>query len=332
MTIFEYLNLDEADARAQSEERQGWQLDGLMQAGRLTLVVGKGYTGKSRLAALVATAAARGMPLGSRSVLPGKTLWIGLEHSQTEILGNFRAAARGLGIEPWPSDSIQLLAPRTFSLDDEQHVEAVVQHADQHAIDLIVIDPLVAAHANDETPGREMRHVMNAARKLTSGGKRTVVVLHHPGKRDASARGSGDLEASADSVVYLTTDKPGTNGPITVEAKHHSHGPGSWRIQFAYDEHGAMRLIERDDEAGAPLANGHDRSRELEAKIVEVLLEEIKPITQTKLRKAVGGNAKDFREALGAVLMGGTVTETPGPHKQAKFYKLASNAEHAHVQ
>jgi hypothetical protein len=163
--------------------------------------------------------------------------WLGLEMavsiaSCTPCLGRFEPAQRGRALIYMAEDAIPAIRERLESLCCHHQVSLasldvfvitanvmrIDQHADQQRLratieafrpNLLLLDPLVRLHRQDENSSADMSALLGFLRQLQRELHTAVVLVHHARKNGAAGqpghalRGSSDLHAFGDSNLYL---------------------------------------------------------------------------------------------------------------------------------
>ena len=198
-----------------------WHVRGWMQAHKVSILAGKGGSGKTKLAAMLtaATAAGRtvwlpgGPPLDTAG--PGKVVFASWENTRDEfrlmltdwpdaqgdardtlpdLLGD-RLAFRDLaGLGPlWTADNgTGRLSDLGARLRDDAGGAA-----------LLVIDPLAAAYGDNENDRVRVRAFMADWQSWAADAQCTVLILAHPPKSEADWSGSTDWHAAARAMWTL---------------------------------------------------------------------------------------------------------------------------------
>ncbi len=180
-----------------------WLVDGMIPAGAISLLTGRGGIGKSFVALdLIRASLAGGSWLGRQvsrvpmAVLLDRENPLSVAQSRLERFSMERAEGlRWVGT--WLDWHIEL--------SGEELIEAARAGA------LIVVDSLSAHYDGDsENDSVQVRAWFQRLRRLASAGA-AVIVIHHSGKGDAGKnyRGSSDVLASVDAGYLLEVDSEG---------------------------------------------------------------------------------------------------------------------------
>ena len=138
--------------------------------------------------------------LGMYHVEPRKVLYLD-EENGGPILGE-RLGRMGM------MDSADLIVwPRShLKVDSPKDVKAIIGYCRQEGCCVVFLDSLVRFHQKDENESQAMAAVSEGVRDLVAAGL-TVIALHHTrkayGRREEMMRGSSEIMAGADTVLYL---------------------------------------------------------------------------------------------------------------------------------
>lgn len=138
--------------------------------------------------------------LGMYHVEPRKVLYLD-EENGGPILGE-RLGRMGL------TDSADLIVwPRShLKVDSPDAIQAIIDYCRQEGCRVVFLDSLVRFHRKDENDSQAMAAVSEGVRDLVAAGL-TVIALHHTrkasGRPEEMLRGSSEITAGADTVLYL---------------------------------------------------------------------------------------------------------------------------------
>lgn len=322
-----------ADLRAAAQlEKKGWLLDQIIPARGVTLVAGDAMAGKTSLLVSLSMAMAAGRDLAGHSVQAGSAYWVAADHPHSDLIGYIDAAAAGMGIQG-PDALAMHFEPGwpVWLLDDMAKVACLRAELDQLGTNLVVLDSFRRLTQVDDSSARDVASVIEAAKSLTGGNRRAVVVVHHL-RQDGGIRGSTDFPAATQSTVKLS--KSGL-GVVLVKAHHHSAPPTEWRIAIDHQD-GVMRV--RDLDAGTSVdqggsnASGPDLAAAIRFVLEEAAIDDGEPaLSREKLEKRVrehlkaGGHGSGhaaIRAAIDAGIASRWLREEEGP-RRAKLVSLA---------
>jgi hypothetical protein len=184
-----------------------WLWHGYLARHFVTLLTGQWKVGKTTLLTALLARMGAGGTLAGRAVTPGRAVVLTEEGA---ALWAPRLARHAVG--DWAAFAFR---PFVRKPEQRQWQFLLDDLADLHArrpIDLVVIDPLVAAlPGREESSGEAMAEALRPVRELAARGP-AVLLLHHPRKGTAvggqSARGTGVLPAFADVLVEMGWPDP----------------------------------------------------------------------------------------------------------------------------
>ena len=198
--------------------------------------------------------------------------WCGLEMavsiaSSTPCLGRFETTKRGRALVYMAEDAIPDVRERLESLCRHHNVSLssldifvitanvlrIDLRADQQRLwatvsafrpDLLLLDPLVRLHRQDENSSADMSALLGFLRELQRQLHTAVVLVHHARKNGAvgqpgqALRGSSDLHAFGDSNLYLRRTRQRL--VLTIE---HRAAPSPEPLDLALVEKPAPHLV-----------------------------------------------------------------------------------------
>ena len=167
--------------------------------------------------------------------------WLGLEiavslASQTPCLGRFEPAFRGRALVYMAEDAIPdvrgrlealcrhhqvdlaaldifVITASTLRIDLTSDQQRLLATVDAIRPNLVLLDPLVRLHRQDENSSADMSALLGFLRQLQRDLKTAVILVHHARKNGAAGqpghalRGSSDLHAFGDSNLYLKRNR-----------------------------------------------------------------------------------------------------------------------------
>lgn len=213
-----------------------WLVDGHMQDG-LSVIFGPWSSGKSFVAADVASAVASGQPWWGNQVTAGPVLYLALEGA-SGLAQRLQAACRGRG----RLDRLHLSGD-PVNLGNRSDVADVDQAIRQTGARLLIVDTWARATAGaDENDNGSAGRAVEALDRIRQRRGCAVLVLHHARKGDPSdPRGAGSLPAAADSVWNVT--KTGA-GKIHVASAKQKDGEDFRGLTFALRQQGQSATLE----------------------------------------------------------------------------------------
>jgi hypothetical protein len=262
--------LDLADLLAGPPPAIDWLWKGWLARGDLALIVGDPGVGKSLLALTLGDAIRRGGTFLGDPCSTGRVAILDLENPLAEAHKRLRA----VGVTATEHDRLVYFHAPGIDLASTDGQRQLADTLDHHQIDVAIIDSLRrAAPGLDENDSGAVSAVLSPLRVLTQTTGRTLVVLHHARKRigdnpvDAGqmVRGSGDLVASIDTLLFLRAKEA---GQFTLE-----HGKSRRGLPH---ESILVTITEADDERlelvneGA-IATADDKLEAMLARVVRAL-------------------------------------------------------------
>ncbi len=185
-------------------------LGSVLPSGGLGLLAGAPKSGKTILALGLALAVCRGERFLDFATRQGPVLVLSgeggpqlLKERLGKMAGNDR---RGL-------DRLHLWWPekRNLRLDKDEDRAALVQACKKREIGLLIVDPLVRHHSQDENSTRDMAALMACLAEVRQRAETAILLVHHTrkGGRDSKtgsaqeARGSSVLHGEVDAALVL---------------------------------------------------------------------------------------------------------------------------------
>ncbi len=195
-----------------------WLVQDLIPFGGITAVTGGPASFKSFATQSLAASVAFGKPfLEHFETTKGKVLIVDEENGGRLIRERFKA----MGVPSSPD--IMFLADIGVKVDNEDHIEKLLEIVEREKPALIVFDSLVRLHSKEENIANEMAGVFSAFKKLLAD-DRAIVFLHHHRKPSVtgqggsvgnSIRGSTDILAAVHS--HLALDRKRKEQGFTIE-------------------------------------------------------------------------------------------------------------------
>jgi len=198
------------EALAMPETPIEWVVNGLINAGGLSMLVGPYKGGKSTLLRILCACVATGHPFLGREVLQGRVGYAGLEERFDDLMRHFRTLFTGT------DEAMQNLA--MVSAGDEwvpgkleDRFDVIEQSIDRHSLRLLVIGPIQDLIQFGNT--NDYAEVKTKVRGLKRVAERTgcaIMADHHFNKYGVGRNallGSVAFGAVADQVFYLPFDK-----------------------------------------------------------------------------------------------------------------------------
>ena len=297
-SALEPLDLTEALAGPLPETE--WRWHGWLAEGDLALLAGDPGIGKSIATLLLADAVRRGAEFLGESCERGRVGLLDYENPLAEGLKRIRRA----GITSDDHAGLFLFHCPPLDLGTPAGVSAFAETVERYDLDLVVIDSLRrAAPGLDENDSAAVSSVLSPLRSLTASSGRTIIVVHHSRKRVGDSpsearqmvRGSLDLVASVDVLLYIRSKESGT---FTLEHAKSRRGLPHEPIQVRIAGDGnddELRLVNE-----GPVAFADDKVEATLVKILAALRDDGGALARQVLALRVGTDAKNntFNRAL----------------------------------
>jgi RecA-family ATPase len=191
-------------------------VEGLLQRGVVTFVVGKGASAKSLFAQSIGLMVASGKPWTHwEPRAPGSVMIVNAEDDLDEQRRRLSATRDSFDARPIkPLQAVDLSQNVLFALSPEQRPEktaafmALERAIRDHRPDVVIIDPLVEHHALNENDNGHMALVVGALRRLARECECALLIVHH-GRKGASggdqdgARGASALVNAARAAITM---------------------------------------------------------------------------------------------------------------------------------
>lgn len=275
-----------------------WRWGGWLAQGDLALVVGDSGVGKSLLTLALADAMRRGASFLGTPCRKGKVGIVDLENPLSEA----HKRLRSVGVTAESHEGLVYVHAPALDLRTQAGHDGLAGLLEEHELDLLVVDSLRrAAPSLDENDSAAVSAVLSPLRALTASSGRTILLVHHARKRTAEGssdagqmvRGSGDLVASVDSLLFLRGKE---GAAFTLEHAKSRRGVPHESILVRIEVEGDhLRLV---SEGG--VASADDRVEAMLARVLEALRADGGPLgrPQLALRIGVASNSGTFTRAL----------------------------------
>lgn len=189
-----------------------WIAPGYLMRGTLTVLSGHGSAGKSLLCIAWAIALATGQTIGRfRPKAPVRVALFNVEDDDDEQRRRLSASLRTFNL------TAANIAGRVFRLspsptgtlinhDDLSKITSATQLMNlleeaikAHAIDVVILDPLVELHTAGENDNTALRHVLARLREMAVTHNLSVCIVHH--QRKGGQAGDPDAVRGASAIV-----------------------------------------------------------------------------------------------------------------------------------
>jgi len=278
-------------------EEDRWLVEGLWTRRAVGVLGGPPKSLKSWMGLDMALSVADGTPCLSRFTVmeTGPVLAYLAEDAAQEVRARTAALAKGRGLTLDDLDLFLITAPVLW-LDDGEHRARLRRTIEQLRPKLLLLDPLVRLHRQDENDVRAVSALLGHLRELNRSFDLAILLVHHTAKKERAhpgqaLRGSGDIYAWLDARLYLTKRKNG----ILLTVEHRSApAPEPLFLTLVTETDGAARLsvseLGPEDEPGM--------TGDLAAATIEQIQRAAEPLTRSTLRTRLGVR----NERLGRIL------------------------------
>lgn len=311
---------------------QQWMVETLWSEQGVGIVGGEPKCGKSFLALDLAVAVAAGVPClrHFRPAGSGAVLLFAAEDAGHIVRTRLEGIAGAAGTAFEDLDIAVIDVP-TLRLDHRLDRQRLLDTVERIRPRLLVLDPLVRLHGVDENAVAEVAPILGFLREIQRRFETAVVLVHHARKSGATRpgqalRGSSELHAWGDSNLYLR--RRDRQIVMTVE---HRAAPGlnDIEIELADDGKGpALRL--RQAVAAETVAQPENAGQ----RIVEILAEAGRPLSQRQIRERAAIRAATVAAAVQTLCREGRVEHVPqggyrlcGQHAEAPPAPVDGNGE-----
>jgi hypothetical protein len=201
------------------EEEIEYVIPGLIERGTKTILLGEPKTFKTWIALQMMHSLAMGTPLmGMPEWTPeegGKSLLVEEEGSRQRLVQRVKSIF-GDG----RSESANFLHRQLVRLDDEESLEKLLKDVYEKTPDLLILDPYVNLHSQDENSAAGTQIVMDGLNKILALNSRLAIVLiHHTAKERVTPRGSTVLWGAVDMQIHVARTKASNVIEMTVKGR-----------------------------------------------------------------------------------------------------------------
>lgn len=302
--LLEVVRIGQVEARQTGTE---WLIEGLWLTGATGIIGGQPKLWKSWTCLELACAVSSGVACLGRFAVKsgGPALVFMAEDDAPDVRKRVDGICRFRGIDMATLDLHLITNPRLL-LDDEVDLGKLRRTIAQVRPKLLVLDPLVRIHRGNENDSRDIALLLGSLRELQREYGCAIMLAHHAGKRGhgrpgQGLRGSSDLHAFGSSNLYLSH----RDGDVQIDVEHRAAaatGPYLVRLVDAGGTH--LELVEPGAGASPP--------PQIEARILEHLEREDRPVGRDDLRRALQVNNHRLGKALALLRENGQVTATAG--------------------
>lgn len=209
-----------ADVVAEELPPQRFLVDGLVPAGQLVMLGGRGKAGKSWLVLQLIAAIDAGLPFLGRATTRGKVLYLALEDGRRRM----NQRPRILRWQPSPAVDIAFKVD-TFDAGGEG-LAHIRQAIGDKGYDLVVIDTLVKtlSAGADENNNTYMAAIANELADMAHDSGAAILVVHHTSKATVenpfdALRGASAIRNAYDVGLMLVRRHGEREGTLYAEAR-----------------------------------------------------------------------------------------------------------------
>jgi hypothetical protein len=250
---------------------RGWLLGTIFCRRFLSSLVADGGVGKTalRVAQLMSLATGRSLT-GEHVFLRCKVLIVSLEDDENELRRRVYAVLRHYGLTPADVKGyLFLAAPKGLRLAEMKNgtpaagaLKTLIEQAiEQHAIDVVSLDPFIKSHGFDENSNNAIDFVCTMAAKMAIDRNCTIDLPHHTNKQVSRGPGDADRGRGASSMKDAARLVYTLNPMTTQEAEQFNLSEADRRSLIRMDS-GKVNIAPSSHEAiwfrliGVPLDNG----------------------------------------------------------------------------
>lgn len=312
------ITFAELEKRTANAVDQGDLVAGMIPAVGVTLLCADACAGKTTLMAAITACVGLGRQFARHATTEGNVAWVYQDRGSAGLAVHVGRAVRGTGgsdLPMWVWDRDD----GPWATDDDQKVDQLLAFLDEHETRLLVIDNLRRVTSADESRSADMSAVFDVFHKLAAG-RRAVVVLHHSTKKGDVVRGSGDIRANADSIVFLTAH--GVDGnDIRLKIENHYGATHKVELRREIDDE---RLVYTPK--SAPAENRVEDA--LGERVCDALRRRGK-LNATALKNELRVGKAALNRAVGGLKASGRIREEAGSRKAREFSLVSTSPESA---
>ena len=278
-------------------QEQRWLVKGLWTRRAVGVLGGPPKAFKSWMGLDMALSVASGTPCLSRFTVmeTGPVLAYLAEDAAQEVRARTAALAKGRGLTLDHLDLFLITTPVLW-LDDGEHRKGLRRTIEQLRPKLLLLDPLVRLHRQDENDVRAVSALLGHLRELNRSFDLAILLVHHTSKKERahpgqSLRGSGDIYAWLDAGLYLTKRKNG----ILLTVEHRSApAPEPLFLSLVTETDGTARLSVSEP--------GPENEPGVAGDLAAATIDEIEKATEPLTRRALRARLGVRNERLGLIL------------------------------
>jgi len=284
---------------------QSWLIESIWGYAAVGIIGGPPKCCKSWLGLDMAVSVASGSPCLDWFPVkqPGPVLIFLAEDALPAVRARIEAlcAHRQLHIDSLNLYVITASALRLDLVQDQQRLKATL---DAFKPRFLLLDPLIRLHRLDENSAADISNLLGFVREVQRSYDMAVALVHHASKKrraqpGQALRGSSDLHAFGDSNAYLTP----RNDSIILTIEHRAAKP---------PEPIELKLASSDASTHLAISSTDTADNALPDRIMTLLINENKPLTQTSLRSELKVNNQRLSQTLTRLDQQGLILRTRG--------------------
>lgn len=267
-----------------STNKPSWLIDQLWTHQAVGVIGGSPKSGKTWLALEMAVSVASATPcLGRFDVLsPGRVLIYAAEDAAVAVRSRIETLSNLHQVDFYRLD-VHIITMDSLRLDRSEHQNRLESTMILYKPTLLILDPLVRVHAIDENVAGQVSVLLGYIRSLQRKTGSAIALVHHIRKNASSnggagysLRGSGDLYAWLDSLLYLRLHQ----GQRTLSAEHRAAPAfGPMPLELVPSDSGAFlkATLRNDNLPELPCTD-------LSSRILDLMSSATEPLTLDNLR------------------------------------------------
>lgn len=284
---------------------QSWLIESIWGYAAVGMIGGPPKCCKSWFGLDMAVSVASGTPCLDRSPVnqPDPVLIFLAEDALPAVRSRIEAlcAHRHIHLD---SLNLYVITASALRLDlgrDQQRLKATLEVLKPR---FLLLDPLIRLHRLDENSAADISNLLGFVREIQRAYDMAVVLVHHASKKrraqpGQALRGSSDLHAFGDSNAYLAP----RNDSILLTIEHRSAKP---------PEPVELKLVSSDAAIHLAIAAPDNLHNPLPDRIMTLLTNENKPLTQTIMRDRLKVNNQRLSQTLNRLDQQGLILRTSG--------------------
>jgi predicted transcriptional regulator len=290
--------------------------------GDLAIVCAAGGSGKSMFLQYLSLCASKGLPLfGSFPITQGRVLHIDQEQGQILTQRRYERLAEGLGLDHQTLDIDY--ARIEERMDREPNKMQAMEDAFVEMISgyhFVIIDSLKKISCADENSD-QIEVILNMLKHAAERSGSAIVLIHHKGKGNGSAKQTGRGHSSIYDSVDLQLDLDAANGVYEISCAKIRDGNQFDGFKYSMADSGDF-ITEQDcsEALEFQLLQESVKNRVVSARVA--ILESLSSqgeLNQRSLYTAVKGERSKFIQAIDGLLIDECIAETAGPKRSRVF-------------